>query len=73
MRKCARTFSTACRLMERYPDYHFSCSQPQLYDYTKQHYPDLYEEIKKWVKTGRWECTGGMWVESDCNVPRARR
>jgi alpha-mannosidase len=31
VRKCARTFSTACRLMERYPDYRFTCSQPQLY------------------------------------------
>jgi alpha-mannosidase len=71
VRKCGRTFATACRLMERYPDYRFSCSQPQLYLYTKQHYPALYEEIKKWVAAGRWECTGGMWVESDCNVPSA--
>ncbi len=69
VRKCSRTFSTACRLMERYPDYHFSCSQPQLYAYTKQYYPGLYEEVKGWVQTGRWECTGGMWLESDCNVP----
>ncbi|MCX7671796.1 MAG: alpha-mannosidase, partial [Anaerolineae bacterium] len=69
VRKCARTFATACRLMERYPDYRFSCSQPQLYAYTKQHFPTLYAEIKKWVAAGRWECTGGMWVESDCNVP----
>ena len=69
VRKTARTFATACRLMERYPDFRFSCSQPQLYAYVKQFYPQLYQEIKKWVATGRWECTGGMWVESDCNVP----
>ncbi len=69
VRKCARTFATACRMMERFPDYHFSCSQPQLYAYTKAHFPALYEEIKKWVATGRWECTGGPWVEMDCNVP----
>ncbi len=69
VRKTARTFSTACRLMERYPDYRFSCSQPQLYAYAKSFYPDLFQEIKKWVKTGRWECTGGMWVEPDCNIP----
>jgi len=69
VRKCARTFSTACRLMERYPDYHFSCSQPQLYEYTRRHYPQLYQEIKRWVAVGRWETTGGMWVEPDCNVP----
>jgi len=69
VRKCARTFATACRMMERFPNYHFTCSQPQLYAYTKQHFPALYAEIKKWVATGRWECTGGPWVEMDCNVP----
>ncbi|MAG13715.1 MAG: alpha-mannosidase [Spirochaetales bacterium] len=69
VRKCARTFSTACRLLEMDDEYRFSCSQPQLYEYTKNHYPDLYSEIKTWVALGRWETTGGMWVESDCNVP----
>ena len=69
IRKCGRTFSTAARLMEQYPDYHFACSQAQLYAYTKEHYPELYAEIKEWVRTGRWETTGAMWVETDCNVP----
>jgi alpha-mannosidase len=68
IRKCGRTFATACRLMERYPDYHFACSQAQLYRYTKQHYPLLFEEIKRWVAQGRWETTGAMWVEADANV-----
>lgn len=69
VRKCGRTFATACRLMERYPSYRFSCSQPQLYAYAKQHFPSVYAEIGRWVREGRWETTGGMWVESDCNVP----
>jgi alpha-mannosidase len=69
VRKCGRTFATAARLMEQYPDFHFACSQPQLYAYTQEHYPDLYQEIKKWVKSGRWETTGAMWIETDCNVP----
>jgi alpha-mannosidase len=68
IRKCGRTFSTACRLMERYPEYRFSCSQPQLYAYVKQHYPALYEEIKAQVAAGRWETTGAMWVEADTNI-----
>lgn len=69
VRKVGRTFATACRMMERYPNYHFSCSQPQLYRYAQEHYPDLFAQIKKWVRAGRWECTGPMWVEPDCNVP----
>lgn len=68
IRKCARTFSTAVRYMEQYPEYVFSQSQPQLYEFTKQRYPKLYEEIKKWVKTGRWDVVGEMWVEADVNV-----
>ncbi|HEY3417909.1 MAG TPA: alpha-mannosidase, partial [Armatimonadota bacterium] len=68
VRKCARTFSTACRLMERYPDFYFNCSQPQHYQFTKAHYPELYQQIKHWVSTGRWETAGAMWVEADCNV-----
>ncbi len=68
VRKCSRTFSTACRLMERYPDFTFTCSQAQLYAFTKNHYPELYREIRKWVKTGRWETAGAMWVEADCNL-----
>ncbi|MDP7740857.1 MAG: alpha-mannosidase [Lentisphaeria bacterium] len=69
IRKCSRTFATACRLMERYPNYYFACSQPQLYQYTRQHFPSLYKQIKKRVREGRWETTGAMWVETDCNVP----
>ncbi|NOY82204.1 MAG: alpha-mannosidase [Kiritimatiellaeota bacterium] len=69
IRKCARTFSTAVRLLEQYPEFHFSCSQAQLYAYVREVYPDLYAEIRKWAKAGRWHTTGALWVESDCNVP----
>lgn len=67
-RKCARTFSTVMRHMEQYPDYIFSQSQAQLYEYTKDNYPGLYAEIKERVKEGRWDVTGSMWVEADCNL-----
>lgn len=67
--KCARSFSTVLRLMERYPEYTFFQSQPQLYDYVRQDYPDLYRQIKQRVAEGRWEVDGAMWVEADCNLP----
>ncbi|CAM4463951.1 alpha-mannosidase [Paenibacillus endophyticus] len=69
IRKGARTFSTALRMMERYPDYVFGASQPQLYEWMKQYYPKLFEEIKQRVREGRWELQGAMWVEADTNVP----
>lgn len=67
-RKCARTFSSVLKYMDEFPHYKFSQSQPQLYEYTKQYYPTIYEEIKKRVKEGRWEPVGAMWVEQDSNV-----
>lgn len=68
IRKGARTFSTALRNLERYPDYVFGASQAQLYHWVKEYYPALYDEIKQRVKEGRWEVQGAMWVESDTNV-----
>ncbi|MFD1677553.1 alpha-mannosidase [Alicyclobacillus fodiniaquatilis] len=68
LRKGARTFSTALRMMERYPDYVFGASQPQLYQWMKERHPKLYEQIKQRVKEGRWEVQGAMWVEPDSNV-----
>lgn len=67
--KCARSFSTVNRLMDRYPEYIFMHTQAQQYDFIKHDYPKIYENIKKRVKEGRWEPAGGMWVECDCNLP----
>ncbi len=67
-RKAGRTFHTVLQLMEQFPDYVFGQSQPQLYDYLRQDYPDLFEAIKARVAEGRWETIGGMWVEADCNL-----
>lgn len=67
-RKAGRTFHTVIRMMEQFPDYCFTQSQPQLYDYVRQDYPALFETIKTQVQSGRWETIGGMWVEADCNL-----
>ncbi len=68
-RKCARTFSTVLRMMEKYPDYVFGASQPQIYEWIRDQYPALYRQIKERVAQGRWELQGGMWVEPDANMP----
>ncbi|MCC7447861.1 MAG: alpha-mannosidase [Anaerolineae bacterium] len=67
--KTMHSFANVVRLMEQYPSFHFIQSQPQLYWLLKRDAPDLYEQIKALVKAGRWEITGGMWVEADCNIP----
>ncbi|HML21354.1 MAG TPA: alpha-mannosidase [Aggregatilinea sp.] len=67
-RKTGRTFHTVAHLMNQFPGYHFTQSQPQLYDYIRQDYPALFETIKQRVAEGRWEPIGGMWIEADCNL-----
>ena len=66
--KAARSFATALKLMDEYPEYKFMSSQPQLYAFVKERYPDLFEKIKERVAEGRWEVEGGMWLEADCNL-----
>ncbi|WP_176691665.1 alpha-mannosidase [Superficieibacter electus] len=68
-RKGARTFATALDLLGRYPDYHFGASQPQLFQWMKEDYPQLYARIQRQVQQGRLEIQGDMWVEPDTNVP----
>jgi len=69
--KAARTFSTVLRLMERYPEYHFTQSQAQLYKFIEDDYPELLSAISGRVAEGGWEPIGGTWVEMDCNVTGA--
>lgn len=66
--KAQRSFSTVIKLMERYPEYIYMSSQPQLYKYVKDAAPALYNKIKDAVRTGRWEPEGAMWLEADCNL-----
>jgi alpha-mannosidase len=54
--------------MKQFPEYIFLQTQPQLYDYIKQDYPELFTEIAARVKEGRWEAGGAMWLEADCNL-----
>ena len=66
--KVQRTFSTVLMLMDRYPEYKFMSSQPQLFKFLKEEEPALYEKVREKVKEGRFEVEGAMWVEADCNL-----
>jgi alpha-mannosidase len=68
-RKVARTFSNALTLIDQSPDFIFVASSAQQYQWIKEDYPDLFARIRKAVKGGQFVPTGGMWVESDSNIP----
>jgi alpha-mannosidase len=69
VRKAARTFSNVTALAERYPELRFACSQAQQYAWVRDTYPELFARIRDAVKAGTFVPVGGMWVESDTNMP----
>ncbi|CAI5783661.1 alpha-mannosidase 2C1 [Podarcis lilfordi] len=69
IRKCARSWVTVIRLMEKNPEFTFVCSQAQQFEWVKNWYPGLYSTIQKFVKEGRFIPVGGTWVEMDGNLP----
>ncbi len=74
VRKVARTFSNVCDLIERTAstdaaEFVFAASSAQQYAWLKESYPELFDRVKRHVRTGRFVPVGGMWVESDTNLP----
>uniref|UniRef100_A0A671NCG4 alpha-mannosidase n=1 Tax=Sinocyclocheilus anshuiensis TaxID=1608454 RepID=A0A671NCG4_9TELE len=69
IRKCARSWVTVIRLMEKNPEFVFTCSQAQQFQWVKSWYPNLFSEIKQFVQKGQFIPVGGTWVEMDGNLP----
>lgn len=68
IRKAARTFSNALNLMDEYPEYMFIQSSALHAQMMKDHYPSIFEGMKKMIGECRWEPNGAVWVECDCNL-----
>lgn len=47
----------------------FSCSSAQQYQWIRDDHPELFARIAHHVAAGRFIPVGGMWVESDTNMP----
>ena len=69
VRKCARTFSNVVDLMDDHSELVFACSSAQQLEWIRQHYPELFARIQDKAKAGQFVPVGGMWVESDTNLP----
>ncbi|MDQ0945353.1 glycoside hydrolase family 38 C-terminal domain-containing protein [Streptomyces sp. V1I1] len=69
VRKVARTTSNMTALLEDEPDFIYTMSQAQQFAWIKEHRPEVYAKVKKAVAEGRFVPAGGMWVESDTNMP----
>ncbi len=68
-RKVLRTFSNTVALAEEYPDFHFACTSAQHYQWLKEASPEMFGRVREAIAAGQWHVVGGMWVESDTNLP----
>ncbi|WP_424981464.1 alpha-mannosidase [Maritalea sp. S77] len=66
--KMVRSMSTACKLMDEYPDFVFMYNQCILFEWLKEDAPELFDRIKKHVNSGQFEIEGAMWLEPDVNI-----
>ncbi len=63
------TYKAALDRMEEFPDYVFTSACEGYYHWVKCSEPEMFEKIKQKVREGRWQYTGAMWVQPDCNIP----
>lgn len=71
VQKNLRTVLIQLRLMDKYPDFKYTHTQPYVYETLEKYYPEVFEELREKVANGQFEPVGAMYVEPDCNVPSA--
>ncbi|MFI6928862.1 alpha-mannosidase [Streptomyces sp. NPDC050287] len=69
VRKVARTCTNVAALMDDHPEFVFAMSQAQQLAWMKEHRPEIFARVKEKVAAGQLVPVGGMWVESDTNMP----
>ena len=62
------TFKSASDLCDEF-DYIFCHNEVTLYKYIEEYAPELFEDIKRHVKEGKWKIIGGWYLQPDCNMP----
>ena len=63
------TISQNLFLLKKYPNYVFNFEGGVKYSWMKEYYPKEYEELKKYIKEGRWHISGTSWDATDVLVP----
>lgn len=62
------TFYSAVKLAEKY-DYIFCHNEVTVYKYVETYAPELFREIQRLVKEGKWRIIGGWYLQPDDNMP----
>ncbi|MFT3887204.1 MAG: glycoside hydrolase family 38 C-terminal domain-containing protein [Arachnia sp.] len=68
-RKVARTIANQLNLLELHPEHKFAFPAAQHAAWLEEDHPELFERLRAAVAEGGVIPVGGMWVESDANLP----
>ena len=63
------TFRAALDRMKETPEFAFTASSAQFYQWVAENDPAMIAEIRQRIEEGRWGLVGGWWVEPDVNIP----
>lgn len=67
-REAISTFRTAANLLDEYPEFIFNHNESLLYEWVEEYDPKLFERIREHVQSGRWNITGGWYLQPDLNL-----
>lgn len=56
-------------LFKKYPSYIFSFEGSYRYELMEEYYPELFEEMKEYIRQGRWNVCGSAYENGDTNCP----
>ncbi|MGX5682373.1 alpha-mannosidase [Schumannella luteola] len=68
-RKVARTVANVLERMDADPTLVYAMSSAQQYVWLREDHPQLFERMRERIAEGRFLPVGGMWVESDVQMP----
>ena len=68
-REAISTFRTACDILDEYQTFIFNHNESLLYEWVEEYDPILFERIRSYVKEGRWNISGGWYLQPDVNLP----
>ncbi len=68
-RETISTFRTACDILDEYPTFIFNHNESLLYEWVEEYDPTLFDRIQQHVKGGRWNISGGWYLQPDVNLP----
>ena len=59
-----------CDRLKEYADFHFSRGEAQIYQWIEEENPELFAEIRNFIRQGRWHVVNGMVIQPDMNIPQ---